>query len=76
MNQTEPNVTKIIVDTLKRLCTIPSFGVFHKTAIVHINRVKQQNTRDNKPIILIIFSILFFVLQFINYSSDPTAISN
>lgn len=58
MNQTEPNVTKSIVDTLKRLCTIPSFGVFRNTAIVHINRVKQQNTIDNKPVILIIFSIL------------------
>ncbi len=58
MNQTEPNVTKSIVDTLKRLCTIPSFGLFHNTAIVHINMVKQQNTIDNKPVILIIFSIL------------------
>ena len=75
MYQTEPNVTQSIVDTLKRLCTIPSFGVFHKTAIVHIDMLKKQNTRDNKPIILIIFPILFF-LKFINYSSDPTAISN
>jgi hypothetical protein len=48
-----------IIDILHKLCTTPSFGVFHNIPITHKTIVSKENTNVANPKILIILSITF-----------------
>jgi hypothetical protein len=66
-----------IIDTLQRLCTIPSFGVSQSAPITHNTIVNKENINVASPIILIIFSIINYFLSFLelNISIDHIAIN-